>query len=582
MSQYIINFKRGGHILEIGGGDIPLKDAAGNRMTTNMDIREGSVVDIVHDLSVFPWPVDDNSYEGIFGMYCLEHLSFHDIKNAVGEVYRILKPGGKAIFFVPNTYEQCKKIVSNGISEKTIELLFGSQEFDPRHIGAHKTGFSDGYAKKLFEEAGFGFIKIFPHPVSSTDLIIEAYKLNLENVYERSYFEDGIYGYRDYRDFATHYTTARIIEAMKPSSVLDVGAGRGYIMRILENHGIKVTAMDISKHAWHTRVTDNFILHDALVIPWPALLKEIYASGDLVNIEGKMPDKSYDLTFSMNFLEHIPEEKLDSVIKEMTRVSNRGLHGIHTTDCPWEELDPDIDVTHAISQPKQWWIDRFKSVVPEYDVIIEHPRALEYERPEQQPPISICPNSPDNLVKLNIGSYLDMFYYGWKNIDIIDLHRFAEQQAYHFIQHDITKGIPGDNESVDIIMSNHLIEHLSRQEGEQFLRECYRVLKSKGTIRISTPDAWQISNNYFHGDIMEYRHINVGVETADDDAEAYYNLLLAGHKTIYDEKSLIRILEKTGFKNITRPTPFESRSEAIKTQTLTTHPSISLVIEAEK
>jgi len=561
----MLNFKHGGNVIELGGGANPA-------IHPNVDIIAGPNVDIVADFNK-KLPLEDESYDGIFSRYAIEHISWHNVECFIQEIYRILKPGGKAIIITANTYEQCKKIVDEGINKDTVELLFGSQEF-PDHGGTHKMGFSPEYAEELFKNADFTLIRTFPHPDTVTDLIIEAYKMKKEEVFERSYFEDGTYGYKNYRDFATHYSTARIIEEMKPESVLSLGCGRAYVVRILENHGIKAIGMDISKHCWHTRATDSFILHDATKTPWVA-----FADPKISGIA----DKEFDLSFSINFLEHISEEKLDDVIREIVRVSKRGLHGIHFTESPYEEADKDIDITHVTSKSESWWNNKFKTLAPDYDVVLKHPRLLEYEHPEHQPqPTSIAPPIPDNLVKLNIGSFLDCFYYGWKNIDILDLKSFADNQAYNFLQHDARKDLPFKDNSVDIIASNHFIEHISRSEGRQFFKECHRVLKSGGIMRISTPDTQIITQKYIDGNIWEYRYINTGIEQATDDAEAYFSLLLSGHKTIYDEKSLTKMLEQTDFKEIKKVSPFESRSEAIQTQTLTTHPSISIILEATR
>jgi len=564
MNPYQINYKEGARVLEIGGGDNPLTSQQGNRVTFNIDILGGSNVDKVVDISKFPWPIESNSFDGIFTRYCIEHLEWRNVEKFIQELYRIIKPGGKAVVFTSNTYEQCKKIVDKGINKGTIELLFGSQEF-PNYGGVHKCGFSPDYAKELFEKLGFKNIRILPHPQSTTDMIIEAHKFVGDfEVFEREYFEDGTIGYKEYRDFATHYSTSSVLLKHKPESLLDIGGGRGYVVKILENNGIKGTCMDISKHCYMTRATDNFILHDASKIPWP------------------FKDKEFDVSFSMNFMEHIPKEKIDEIIRESMRVSKRGIHGIHMTACPFDELDPDIDITHKISESKEWWENKFKEINPNYNVTIDHPRTLEYEKPEEQPPISVIPQPPDNLVKLNIGSFKDMFYYGWVNIDIIDLTEFSKRQAYSFIQHDIRKGIPYDDNKVSFIVTNHTIEHITREEGRKFLEECYRVLQKDGMLRISTPDTQLITKKYLDGKIMEHKYMNVGVEQAHDDAEAYYNLLLAGHYTIYDGDSLCKILKEIGFKNVKATTPFVYRSDKLKKETLTTHPSVSLVIEAEK
>lgn len=575
-NQYAPPFVSKTRLIEIGGGKYPI-------IHPNVDILPGPSVDVVHDLSVFPWPLKDNSYDGVFCQYCIEHVEWRKTMDFIRELYRILSPNGSAVIITANLLEQCKSVVDEGVNLGTNERIFGSQEF-PNYGGCHKSGFSPEYAKELFMKAGFNQVNVLPHPVSKTDMIIEAFKM--KEVFEREYFEDGTIGYREYRDFCTHYSMARFIMKQKPESVLDVGCGRGYVVRVLENEGIKAVGMDVSNHCWHTRATDSFILHDVTNTPWPSVTPSVS------NLTGNILDKQFDLCFSSNLLEHIPEDKIDTVIQEMVRVSKRGLHAIHYTDPPYQEVYPDIDVSHVTMHPKQWWVDKFKSLAPDYPVQIEYPRTMEYEDPYQQPPTSMAPGVwadkdgklgyIDQLNKLNLGSWKNMFYYGWVNIDIADLSQFAKEQAYRFRQIDVTKGIPcGDNE-VDIIFHSHLLEHFSRIEGFQFLKECHRVMKPGGIIRVSVPDAEKLAMKYLDGSIKEYRYVNVGVENAHDDAEALHELLYANHKTLYDMRALTQVLSEAGFSSIRPATPFKSRSATIETQTMNTFPTLSLVIEAEK
>lgn len=567
-----LHFKPGSRILELGGSNHPLKDNEGNRASFNMDLVSGENVDLVWDISNTPWPFEDKSFDGIFSAYCIEHIEWRKISSFLKECNRVLRPNGKIIAFVPNTYEQCKLVIEKGINTKTIETLFGSQEY-PNYGGVHKTGFSPEYIKQTFDEAGL-IVRTHEHPDSKTDLVIEAYKINQNEIFERSYF-DGEIGYSGlgYRDFATHYSTARIILQTGAKSVIDIGAGRGYIVKLLENEGIRAIGIDISKHCYHTRATDNFILWDATKTPWPSVEGDIHAY---------IPDKFFELAFSINFLEHIPEDKIDDVIRESIRVSKGGLHGIHLDKSPFQELDLDQDITHCTLHSLEWWYDKFKKIDPNYTVIIKHPRYIEYEKPEKQPPVTVMPKYDDKKIKLNLGSFTNMFYYGWKNIDIIDLKNFADSQKYNFVQYDLTKGLPYGENNVDMIISNHLIEHLTREEGKKLLKECYRVLKPGGIIRISTPDTEVITKKYLEGNIWEYKYVNIGVENAHDEAEAYYNLLLAGHKTIYDRYALGSLLKDVGFKLLPSITPFTSQNETMRKETITSHPTISLIIEAEK
>ncbi|MFW6161736.1 MAG: class I SAM-dependent methyltransferase [Planctomycetota bacterium] len=53
---------------------------------------------------------------------------------------------------------------------------------------------------------------------------------------------------------------------------------------------------------------------------------------------------------------------------------------------------------------------------------------------------------------------------------------------------DVRQRFPFDDETFDYVFTEHLIEHVTFEEGESMLRECHRVLKPAGRIRVSTPD----------------------------------------------------------------------------------------------
>ncbi|HEY5704348.1 MAG TPA: methyltransferase domain-containing protein [Terrimicrobiaceae bacterium] len=65
-----------------------------------IDITSYPGVDIVHDLNVFPWPVDSSSVERIEIRNCLEHLN--NTVLVVKEMHRILRPGGEVFIEVPH------------------------------------------------------------------------------------------------------------------------------------------------------------------------------------------------------------------------------------------------------------------------------------------------------------------------------------------------------------------------------------------------------------------------------------------------------------------------------------------------
>lgn len=48
--------------------------------------------------------------------------------------------------------------------------------------------------------------------------------------------------------------------------------------------------------------------------------------------------------------------------------------------------------------------------------------------------------------------------------------------------------LPFDSESIDVIYSSHVLEHLSYKENQNFISEAHRILKNKGILRIIVPD----------------------------------------------------------------------------------------------
>ena len=140
----IINFIKsipaGKTLLDVGAGEMPYKKFCNHIKYTSQDFckydgkgdnkgiqtRTFNIkkIDIVSDISMIP--VYDNSYDYVICTEVLEHVI--NPNDAIGEMFRILKPGGKLLIGVPGT-----------------SLL----HFSPYH---YYTGFKPNYFLKIFSE----------------------------------------------------------------------------------------------------------------------------------------------------------------------------------------------------------------------------------------------------------------------------------------------------------------------------------------------------------------------------------------------------------------------------------------------
>jgi predicted SAM-dependent methyltransferase len=95
---------------------------------------------------------------------------------------------------------------------------------------------------------------------------------------------------------------------------------------------------------------------------------------------------------------------------------------------------------------------------------------------------------------MNKPNYLNLgcgytYHIDWTNIDFVST-------GEHVIAHNLLSGIPFKNETFEVIYHSHVLEHFLKDDAVNFLKECNRVLKPNGIIRIAIPDLEQIARNY--------------------------------------------------------------------------------------
>lgn len=81
------------------------------------------------------------------------------------------------------------------------------------------------------------------------------------------------------------------------------------------------------------------------------------------------------------------------------------------------------------------------------------------------------------------------FHSAWVNVDFIKTDETV-------LAHNLLGGIPFTDSEFDVVYHSHLLEHFPKEKAISFIKECYRVLKPEGIIRIAVPDLESISKEY--------------------------------------------------------------------------------------
>lgn len=118
------------------------------------------------------------------------------------------------------------------------------------------------------------------------------------------------------------------------------------------------------------------------------------------------------------------------------------------------------------------------------------------------------------LVNIGCGS---VFHSDWINLDKIPVS--SEVKAY-----DIRDRLPFLDEEIDACYSSHVLEHLSPEDAQQFLADCYRILKPGSVIRLVVPNLEVIARLY----LQYLEESNSGIQSA----EANYDWMLL---ELYDQ-----------------------------------------------
>ena len=143
---------------------------------------------------------------------------------------------------------------------------------------------------------------------------------------------------------------------------------------------------------------------------------------------------------------------------------------------------------------------------------------------------------------------------GWTNIDL--------DAKEGVVCWDLTQPLPVPAGFIELIYSEHFIEHITLKQTTELLAECHRVLEPDGTMRLSTPGLRKLVDEYLSGRTSEWH--DVGFSPATPCQMVNESLRLWGHQFVYDADELKRILEEAGFRKVTQVSWHESETPALR------------------
>ena len=211
-----------------------------------------------------------------------------------------------------------------------------------------------------------------------------------------------------------------------------------------------------------------------------------------------------------------------------------------------------------------------------------------------------------------------MFFDGWLNLDKVDMRkylsdarggmtgfpdwqrRFVERlnagDPIAFVVLDVRGGLPFPDDSAEYVYAGQFIEHLNPvYEAPAFVKECRRVLKPGGILRMSTPDLnillLHFTTNQMDAFASEQPeayakarstatqlgYIMYGSLGPESTSENY-----EGHMMIYNEDSMTDLLWDAGFQDIAFFPANRSSDPVLQAEIVDMGVTHSLYVEARK
>lgn len=130
---------------------------------------------------------------------------------------------------------------------------------------------------------------------------------------------------------------------------------------------------------------------------------------------------------------------------------------------------------------------------------------------------------------------------GWINVDVIP---YSPGPG---VLLDLRRPLPALDNSIDLIYSEDLIEHLELAQSRHLLHDCYRVLRPGGTMRLLTPNLRTLAADYVARSPALFEWYNARHGATSFAEILNHGLRSWGHRFVYDDELLVHELQTAGF-----------------------------------
>lgn len=173
----------------------------------------------------------------------------------------------------------------------------------------------------------------------------------LSKIFDADYYENGISSqksnYKDYSlprlggEFAK--TAQHVKQKFNPSTLLDVGCAKGFLVLSLRNLGINAIGIDASEYA---------------ISSAPEEVKDFVSVGLAESKDVDLfKENSFDIVTAFDILEHLDEKDVPQACKNLLFAADKYI----IVCVPTRRVEGDLDVTHKTIKPREWWEEQFRA-----------------------------------------------------------------------------------------------------------------------------------------------------------------------------------------------------------------------------